>query len=66
MVWLLDQGRMKSSKSTSTMEFSAGGQDATMTMKMEMKLAPREKRTETKETPKETPKEEPKAPPKDK
>lgn len=72
MVWLLDQGRMKSSKSTSTMEFSAGGQDASMTMKIEMKLAPREKPVATpgggaKEPAKEPAKDPPKeAPPKDK
>jgi hypothetical protein len=68
MVWLLDQGRLKSSKSVTTMEFTAGGQESTMTMKMEMKLAPREKGTPTpgKDAPKETPKDAPKETPKDK
>lgn len=64
MVWLLDQGRMKSSKSTATMEFTAGGGEASMTMKMEMKLAPRERKTVA--TPGGEPKEPPPAPPKDK
>lgn len=62
MIWLLDEGRMKSSKSTATMEFTAGGAEASMTMKMEMKLAPRTKTEGTKtesgkpEAPKEPPK----------
>ena len=64
LVWLLEEGRMKSSKSSSTMEFQAGGQDATMTTKMEMKLAPREKTTPTPGGEKKEPAKE--APPKDK
>ena len=62
MVWSLEQGRLKSSKSVTTMEFTAGGQESTMTMKMEMKLAPREKGTPTpgKDTPKDAPKDAPK------
>ena len=60
LVWLVDQGRLKSSKSVTSMDFTAGGQEATMTMKMEMKLAPRGTATGTKEAPKETPKDAPK------
>ena len=53
MVWLVDKGIIQSSKGSMTTDMNAGGQEMTMTMKMEMKLAPKSKDVPSVDKPKE-------------
>jgi hypothetical protein len=43
MVWLIDRGVMQSTKGTMSMDMNAGGQEMTISSKIEMKLAPKSK-----------------------